>query len=39
LVLPIGATEQHGPHLATGMDFLTIESIATEAARQATVPW
>jgi len=37
-LLPIGATEQHGPHLATGMDFLTIESIANEAARQATVP-
>src|SRR6187455_1240471 len=37
-LLPIGATEQHGPHLATGMDFLTIESIATEAARRATVP-
>jgi creatinine amidohydrolase len=37
-LLPIGATEQHGPHLATGMDFLTIESIAAEAARQATVP-
>ncbi len=37
-LLPIGATEQHGPHLATGMDFLTIESIAIEAARQATVP-
>src|ERR1700741_20324 len=37
-LLPIGATEQHGPHLATGMDFLTIESIALEAARMAEVP-
>jgi creatinine amidohydrolase len=34
-LLPIGATEQHGPHLATGMDFLTVESIALEAARLA----
>ena len=32
VVLPIGATEQHGPHLATGMDYLTVESIALEAA-------
>ncbi len=32
VVLPIGATEQHGPHLATGMDFLTVEAIAIEAA-------
>ncbi len=32
VVLPIGATEQHGPHLATGMDYLTVEAIALEAA-------
>ncbi len=32
VVLPIGATEQHGPHLATGMDYFTVESIAREAA-------
>ena len=32
VVLPIGATEQHGPHLATGMDFLTVESLARNAA-------
>ncbi|BDC48847.1 creatinine amidohydrolase [Bryobacterales bacterium F-183] len=32
VVLPIGATEQHGPHLATGMDYFTVESIALEAA-------
>jgi creatinine amidohydrolase len=36
-VLPIGATEQHGPHLATGMDFLTVERIAAEAAARAAV--
>jgi creatinine amidohydrolase len=34
-VLPIGATEQHGPHLATGMDFLTVEQIAWAAAGRA----
>ncbi len=32
VVLPIGATEQHGPHLATGMDYFTVESIARTAA-------
>jgi creatinine amidohydrolase len=35
-VLPVGATEQHGPHLATGMDFLTVERIAVEAAARAS---
>ncbi len=35
-VLPLGATEQHGPHLPTGTDHFTIESIAHEAA--ALVP-
>lgn len=32
VVLPIGATEQHGPHLATGMDYFTVESLARNAA-------
>lgn len=35
IVLPIGATEQHGPHLATGMDFITVEWIARRAAEVA----
>lgn len=35
VVLPIGATEQHGPHLPTGMDYFTIEAIAREAATVA----
>jgi creatinine amidohydrolase len=34
-VIPIGATEQHGPHLATGMDYFTVEAIAREAAALA----
>lgn len=32
LILPVGATEQHGPHLPTGTDFLFVESIARKAA-------
>jgi creatinine amidohydrolase len=32
VILPIGATEQHGPHLPTGTDFFTVESLAREAA-------
>ncbi len=35
LVLPVGATEQHGPHLPLGTDFLIVEHIAREAAREA----
>jgi creatinine amidohydrolase len=34
-VLPIGATEQHGPHLPTGTDFLAVEMVSREAAAQA----
>jgi creatinine amidohydrolase len=30
-VLPVGATEQHGPHLATGTDTLLAEHVATAA--------
>jgi creatinine amidohydrolase len=36
VILPIGATEQHGPHLATGTDFFTITAVAEEAARLAS---
>lgn len=35
LVLPLGATEQHGPHLPVGTDWFTVEHIAREAAREA----
>lgn len=35
VVLPIGATEQHGPHLATGTDFFAIQAIATASAKIA----
>lgn len=33
-VLPVGATEQHGPHLPTGTDTLLAEHVATAAAEQ-----
>jgi creatinine amidohydrolase len=35
LVLPTGATEQHGPHLPTGTDLLCVEHIAQRAAARA----
>ncbi len=35
VVLPIGATEQHGPHLPTGTDWFTVDHLAIEAARRA----
>ena len=35
VVLPVGATEQHGPHLPLGTDFLIVEHITLEAAREA----
>jgi creatinine amidohydrolase len=33
-VLPVGATEQHGPHLATGADTFFAERVAVDAAAQ-----
>ena len=33
-VLPVGATEQHGPHLATGTDTLLADHVATAAAER-----
>lgn len=33
VLLPTGATEQHGPHLATGHDTFTVTAIAHRAAR------
>lgn len=38
LVLPIGTTEQHGPHLATGTDALIATAIAERAAAAASRP-
>ena len=33
-VLPVGATEQHGPHLATGTDTVLAEHVASAAAER-----
>jgi len=33
-VPPIGATEQHGPHLPRGTDVFAVETVAREAAAQ-----
>jgi creatinine amidohydrolase len=35
VVLPVGATEQHGPHLPTGTDALIVSAVAGEAVRRA----
>jgi creatinine amidohydrolase len=37
-VVPVGTTEQHGPHLATGTDSLIAASVARLAAEAATRP-
>ena len=34
-VLPVGATEQHGPHLPLGTDFLIVEHVTRAAAPRA----
>lgn len=36
VVLPVGATEQHGPHLPVGTDYFTVEAISREAAARAS---
>jgi creatinine amidohydrolase len=37
VVLPIGAIEQHGPHLPLGTDFLIVDHLARAAAEEARV--
>lgn len=32
VVVPVGATEQHGPHLATGTDWILADAVSTRAA-------
>ncbi|MFC7229198.1 creatininase family protein [Salinirubellus salinus] len=32
-ILPVGSTEQHGPHAPLGVDFMTAEAIAAQAAQ------
>lgn len=38
LMLPMGATEQHGPHLPVGMDTLLVEKVCAAASARASVP-
>src|SRR5690349_9973629 len=37
-ILPVGATEQHGPHLGCGMDAVLAELLCTEVAKRTQVP-
>ena len=37
-VLPVGATEQHGPHLGCGVDFVIAEKLCAAVAAQTGVP-
>ena len=34
VVLPVGACEQHGPHLPTGTDFMIVSEVARRAAQE-----
>lgn len=38
LLLPLGATEQHGPHLPVAMDTLLAEAVCHAASEQTAVP-
>ncbi|TCJ14953.1 creatininase family protein [Parasulfuritortus cantonensis] len=37
-ILPVGATEQHGPHLGTGVDFIIAERLCAAVAARTGVP-
>lgn len=37
-ILPVGATEQHGPHMGCGMDFRLADILCREAAARTRVP-
>ncbi|MFN3623717.1 MAG: creatininase family protein [Hyphomicrobium sp.] len=37
-ILPIGATEQHGPHLGTGMDFVLADRLCAAVSERTRVP-
>lgn len=36
-VLPVGATEQHGPHLATGTDTISAQWVVEQAAKSSGI--
>jgi creatinine amidohydrolase len=37
-ILPVGAVEQHGPHMGCGMDFVLADLLCTAVARRTKVP-
>ncbi len=37
-ILPVGATEQHGPHLGSGVDFVIAETLCAAVADKTGVP-
>jgi creatinine amidohydrolase len=37
-ILPVGATEQHAPHLGTGMDFVLADRLCRDIAERTRVP-
>lgn len=37
-ILPIGATEQHGPHMGCGMDYLLADILCSAVAEKTNVP-
>ncbi|RUO99087.1 creatininase family protein [Hyphomicrobium sp.] len=37
-ILPVGATEQHGPHLGTGMDFILAEKLCEKVSKRTGAP-
>lgn len=37
-ILPVGATEQHGPHMGCGMDTVLADRLCAEAAARSRVP-
>ncbi|MBI1261893.1 MAG: creatininase family protein [Rhizobiales bacterium] len=37
-ILPVGATEQHGPHMGTGMDAVLADILCREVAARTNVP-
>lgn len=37
-ILPVGATEQHGPHLGTGMDFVLADRLCAAVSERTKVP-
>jgi creatinine amidohydrolase len=37
-ILPIGATEQHGPHMACGMDWVLADKLCQAASARSGVP-